>query len=161
LLSQAGFTIISPSNTAPDLTEPGNANNYPGYLRTAHNDTVQGAVAAQYAYNVEKVTKAATIHDGSLYADKLQEVFATNFEQLGGTITAQTAVDPNQTDMARCSDIAPEVPVHLLPHLPACGPLIMQQACTDLAEEMGADGLPGRPEEQGDFVEKSVFRARS
>ena len=38
LLSKAGFVIISPSNTAPDLTEAGNANNYPGYLRTAHND---------------------------------------------------------------------------------------------------------------------------
>ena len=48
LMSQAGFVVISPSNTAPDLTEAGNANNYPGYLRTAHNDKIQGAKAAEY-----------------------------------------------------------------------------------------------------------------
>ena len=40
MLSSAGFAVVSPSNTAPDLTEAGNSNNYPGYLRTAHNDLV-------------------------------------------------------------------------------------------------------------------------
>jgi hypothetical protein len=47
LLSKAGFVIVSPSNTAPDLTEPGDPNNHPGYLRTAHNDIIQGAAAAR------------------------------------------------------------------------------------------------------------------
>ena len=69
LLSKAGLSVISPSNTAPDLTEPGNRSNYPGYLRTAHNDIVQGAAAADYAYNVLGVRTAATINDGSLYAN--------------------------------------------------------------------------------------------
>jgi branched-chain amino acid transport system substrate-binding protein len=44
ILSDAGFTMISPSNTAPDLTDP--AKHVAGYARTAHNDKVQGAVAA-------------------------------------------------------------------------------------------------------------------
>jgi branched-chain amino acid transport system substrate-binding protein len=147
LLSKAGFLVISPSNTAPDLTEAGNANNYPGYLRTAHNDKVQGAVAAKYAYEELKVTKAATIHDGSLYADKLQQVFAENFKQMGGTITAQTAVDPNQTDMSSVlADIAAGKPelIYVPIFLPAGG-LIIQQARTnaDLKDIylMGADGL--------------------
>ncbi len=83
LLSKAGFVTISPSNTAPDLTAAGNANNYPGYLRTAHNDLIQGAIAAQYAYTAGKITVAATINDGSLYADKLQQVFATSFQAVG------------------------------------------------------------------------------
>ena len=39
--------MISPANTAPDLTDP--AKHVAGYFRTAHNDKVQGAVAAQYA----------------------------------------------------------------------------------------------------------------
>jgi branched-chain amino acid transport system substrate-binding protein len=88
LLSQAGFVIVSPSNTAPDLTEAGNANNFAGYLRTAHNDKVQGAVAAEYVFNELGVTRAATIHDGSLYADKLRKS-SRDFTALGGTITAQ------------------------------------------------------------------------
>jgi branched-chain amino acid transport system substrate-binding protein len=163
LLSKAGFVTISPSNTAPDLTEAGNANNYPGYLRTAHNDKVQGAVAAQYAYNVLKVTKAATINDGSLYADKLQQVFAENFKKLGGTITKQSAVDPNQTDMSSVlADIAADKPqlIYFPIFLPA-GPLIIQQvrkssdATFSQAFLMGADGLfsPDVTKGAGDYVE--------
>jgi len=161
LLSEAGFVIISPSNTAPDLTEAGNENNYPGYLRTAHNDEIQGAVAAKYVYEVEKKTKAATIHDGSLYADKLQAVFAREFAAMGGTITAQTAVDPNQADMSSVlADIAAGAPEMIyFPIFQPAGPLIIQQARqNDVLKDavlMGADGLfsPDVPEGAGDFVE--------
>lgn len=147
LLSQAGFVVVSPSNTAPDLTEAGNPNNFPGYLRTAHNDTIQGAEAAKYAYNVLGVKKAATIHDGSLYADKLQQVFAENFKALGGTITAQTAVDPAQTDMSSVlADIAAGSPELLyFPIFQPAGPFIILQSKTTPGLEnvklMGADGL--------------------
>jgi branched-chain amino acid transport system substrate-binding protein len=78
ILSQAGLTIVSPSNTEFDLTQPGNENQYPGYARTAHNDTLQGKAAAEFAYHVLGARKAATIHDGSPYADKLQGVFVKN-----------------------------------------------------------------------------------
>ena len=163
LLSKAGFVTVSPSNTAPDLTEAGNANNYPGYLRTAHNDKVQGAVAAQYAYNELKVTKAATINDGSLYADKLQQVFADNFKQMGGTITKQSAVDPNQTDMSSVlADIAADKPQMIyFPIFQPAGPLIIQQVRTSSSADfkdiylMGADGLfsPDVTKGAGDYVE--------
>ncbi len=163
LLSKAGFVTISPSNTAPDLTEAGNANNFPGYLRTAHNDKVQGAVAAQYAFDVLKVKSAATINDGSLYADKLQQVFADNFKKLGGTITKQSAVDPNQTDMSSVlADIAADKPemIYFPIFLPA-GPLIIQQvrksSDTTFSQIflMGADGLfsPDVTKGAGDYVE--------
>ena len=87
LLSQAGFVIISASNTAPDLTKAGDPNQHPGYLRTAHNDEVQGAAAAHFAFDKLGVKKAATIHDGSLYAESLQAVFAKTFKEMGGEIT--------------------------------------------------------------------------
>ena len=45
------------------------------------------------------IKTAATIHDGSVYADQLQQVFADNFKKLGGTITSQEAVNPGDTDM--------------------------------------------------------------
>ena len=97
LLTQAGLSMISPSNTAPDLTDP--AKHIAGYFRTAHNDKVQGAVAAEFAFKQLKITKAATIHDGSIYAKGLADVFAANFKQLGGTITAQEAVNTGDKDM--------------------------------------------------------------
>jgi len=95
-LSKAGFTIISPSNTAPDLTDP--AKRFAGYFRTAHNDTVQGAVAAQFALTQLKVKTAATIHDGSPYAQGLATVFADSFKKGGGTITNAEAVGPDDKD---------------------------------------------------------------
>jgi len=99
ILWKAGIATVSPSNTAPYLTDPKRGPEYNGYLRTAHNDKVQGAVAAEFAIKKLNVKKAATIHDGSVYAEQLQAVFAETFKKLGGTITAQEAVAPTDTDM--------------------------------------------------------------
>jgi branched-chain amino acid transport system substrate-binding protein len=96
-MSQAGFTIISPSNTAPYLTDP--AKRSAGYFRTAHNDKVQGAAAAQFAKDQLKLTKAAAMHDGGPYTEALANVFADNFKKIGGTITVVEAVGPDDTDM--------------------------------------------------------------
>lgn len=99
ILWKAGITTVSPSNTAPYLTDPKRGAEYDGYLRTAHNDKVQGAVAAEFAFKKMGVKKAATVHDGSVYAEQLQGVFAETFKKLGGTITSQEAVAPTDTDM--------------------------------------------------------------
>jgi branched-chain amino acid transport system substrate-binding protein len=147
LLSAAGFVTMSSSNTAPDLTDPTNPNHYPGYFRTAHNDIIQGAAAADFAYNFLGVRKAATIHDGSLYADKLQGVFADNFTKLGGTVTLQTSVTIGQTDMSSVlADIAAGSPelIYFPIFLPEGAFLIDQAKTTPGLENvtlMGADGL--------------------
>jgi branched-chain amino acid transport system substrate-binding protein len=99
ILWKAGIPTVSPSNTGPFLTDPKRGPEYEGYLRTAHNDKIQGAVAAQFAFKQLKLKKAATIHDGSPYAEQLQAVFAETFKKLGGTITSQEAVAPTDTDM--------------------------------------------------------------
>lgn len=79
VLAQEGITLISPSNTSPTLTDPDD-DEFAGefYLRTAHNDLVQGAAVAQWACEQGFAT-AATIHDGSTYSDNLQAVFAEEF----------------------------------------------------------------------------------
>jgi branched-chain amino acid transport system substrate-binding protein len=97
IYADAGMTMISPSCTAPALTAPDSHS--PSFLRTCHNDQVQGRVMAEYAYNELGVTTAATIHDGSPYAEQLQQVFADRFVELGGEITAQEAVNVGDTDM--------------------------------------------------------------
>jgi branched-chain amino acid transport system substrate-binding protein len=98
IASDAGLVLISPSTTAPSLTDPAATWN-PGYLRTAHNDNVQGAAMAEFVYDELGLRKAATIRDGSPYADQLQQVFADTFERLGGKITTQEAVNVGDTDM--------------------------------------------------------------
>jgi branched-chain amino acid transport system substrate-binding protein len=98
-ITKAGLTTISPSNTRPVLTATDRGPDYAGYLRTAHSDAFQGKAVAEFAYNFLKVTKAATLHDGSTYAQALQQVFADEFKKLGGTIVAQEAVAKDATDM--------------------------------------------------------------
>jgi branched-chain amino acid transport system substrate-binding protein len=98
-ITNAGLFTISPSNTRPVLTSPDRGPDYAGYLRTAHSDAFQGKAVAEFAYNFLKVTKAATLHDGSTYAQALQQVFVDEFVKLGGTVVAQEAVAKDATDM--------------------------------------------------------------
>ena len=98
VISEAGYAMVSPSNTAPSLTGPDQAWN-PGYLRTAHNDKVQGAAMASYAYNELGLQSAAAIHDGDPYTEGLANAFAQSFEDLGGTVVEFTAVNKGDTDM--------------------------------------------------------------
>ena len=97
IYNDAGVTMISPSCTAPALT--GEGTHVESFLRTAHNDNIQGRVMAEFVYNELGLRSAATIHDGSPYAEQLQQVFADTFVEMGGTITAQEAVNVGDTDM--------------------------------------------------------------
>ncbi len=99
-LTDAGLTTISPSNTRPALTAEDRGPEYAGYARTAHSDAFQGKAVAEWAFNEKGVKTAATIHDGSAYAEALQQVFADEFTALGGEIVAQEAVSKGQTDMS-------------------------------------------------------------
>jgi branched-chain amino acid transport system substrate-binding protein len=98
-ITDAGLTTISPSNTRPVLTDPNRDASYAGYLRTAHSDAFQGKAAAEFVWNELGLKTAATIHDGSSYAEALQQVFVDEFKKLGGTVTIQEAVTKDQTDM--------------------------------------------------------------
>ncbi len=98
VISEAGYVMVSPSNTAPSLTDPAQAFN-PGYLRTAHNDKVQGAAMAKFAYEVLGLKTAAAIHDGDPYTEGLANAFRESFEGMGGKVVAFTAVSKGDTDM--------------------------------------------------------------
>lgn len=98
ILSQAGLTIISPSDREFDLTRSGNEVLFPGYARTVPNYAQQAKSAAEYAYYELGVQKAATIHDGSPLSYELQEVFADSFTELGGVITSKERIQPDQTE---------------------------------------------------------------
>jgi branched-chain amino acid transport system substrate-binding protein len=147
ILWKAGISTVSPSNTAPYLTDPERGPDYDGYLRTAHNDIVQGAVAAEFAFKKLNVKTAATIHDGSVYAEQLQAVFAQLFKKAGGTITSQEAVAPTDTDMRPVlTKIATAKPEFIYyPIFIAAGGHITRQAKEVAGLEkvylMGADGM--------------------
>jgi branched-chain amino acid transport system substrate-binding protein len=150
ILSEAGILIVSPSNTAPSLTDPATHQDF--YARTAHNDKIQGAAMAQFVCEELKLKTAATIHDGSPYAQQLQQVFADNFKsECDGTITDQEAITVGQTDFSSVlakiatsnNGAAPDFLYY--PIFIAEGALITQQAAEnsdlDNTVRAGADGI--------------------
>ncbi len=104
-------------------------------------------MAAEFAFKQLKIKRAATIHDGSVYAEQLQGVFAETFKKLGGTITAQEAVAPTDTDMRPVlTKIATGKPEFIyFPIFIAAGGHITRQAKEvsglEKANLMGADGM--------------------
>lgn len=150
IISAAGLSMISASNTSPRLTDPDPANNgvwMPGYYRTAHNDLFQGAVAANFVFDELGAKKLATIHDGSPYADGLQAVAVDRFKELGGEVTFQGAVNVGDTDMRPIlTEVAANPPDALyFPIFEPEGNLIASQAKEIPGLEntilIGADGL--------------------
>ena len=160
-LTEAGLTTISPSNTRPALTAEDRDATYAGYARTAHSDSFQGLAVAEFAYNELGLRTAATIHDGSAYAEALQQVFADAFTELGGEVVAQEAVSKGQTDMAPVlTSIASKSPEILYyPIFIAEGGHITSQARNTPGLEdavlMGSDGMfsPDFVEASGDAAE--------
>ena len=152
IYNDAGLTMISPSCTAPALT--GEGTHVMSFLRTAHNDNIQGRVMAEFVYNELGLRTAATIHDGSPYAEQLQQVFADVFRELGGEITAQEAVNVGDTDMRPVlTSIATDSPEMLYyPIFIAEGGFITTQAKEIAGLEntvlAGADGMTSP-----DFIE--------
>jgi branched-chain amino acid transport system substrate-binding protein len=160
IISQQGFVMVSPSNTAPVLTDA--ATHQAGYLRTAHNDKVQGAAMAEFAYNTLGARVAAAIHDGDPYTEGLASVFRDEFTALGGEIIAFEGVSPDADDMSPVltSIVAAGTPDMIYyPVFTSAGANITKQAReTPGLEDVilaGADGMlsPSFLEAAGDAAE--------
>jgi branched-chain amino acid transport system substrate-binding protein len=165
VLEGAGLVMISASNTAPSLTDPESPDfGGPFYFRTAYNDQVQGAAVAKFVCEeLPDVRTAATIHDGSPYAEQLQQVFVDQFaEQCDGETTAQEAINVGDTEFRTVLEsIAADSPDLLyFPIFDPEGPLIAQQT-QDIAglEDtvlFGSDGIKdqGFLDTAGDVAEE-------
>ena len=99
ILWKQGMVNICNACSAPRLTAADRGPNFDGFLRTVFSDSDQGRGDAKWMYEVMKWKTAATVHDGSPYAQQLVAVFKENFEKLGGKVVASEAVAPNDVDM--------------------------------------------------------------
>lgn len=103
VFSEAGWLMISPSNSSPFLTnaDPDSAGLYePGYFRTSHNDLFQGALSAQFALSALEIATVATIDDGDPYTRGLSHAMAQTFSSLGGEIVFQGVINKGATDVS-------------------------------------------------------------
>lgn len=130
IMNDAGITMISASATSPALT---GTSHQPFFLRTAHNDKIQGAAVAAYVKS-KNLKTAATINDESPYADGLAAAFRDSFKKDGGTVTNTEAIKSKDTDFTNLlNSIAQSKPdVLYFPVFVAACSLIAKQAHTIL-----------------------------
>ncbi len=98
IISDAGLSMVSPSNTAPFLTAPDT--HTAGYLRVAENDADQGVTMAGFV-RAEGAAASAVIWQSDFeYTQDLGEAFVGAFEALGGTNLAFEVAEPDGSDVA-------------------------------------------------------------
>jgi branched-chain amino acid transport system substrate-binding protein len=143
ILSGVGSVLISPSSTAPSLTDP--ASHDAGFLRTISNDKAQGQVVAEFAFNVLGATTMATIHDGTAYAQQLQQAACDTFTQLGGQCTYQLEIVSGSDLLPVLQQVALDAPAVLFyPVYTVDGASITNNASLAGLEDvilMSSDGL--------------------
>ena len=104
VISEAGLSMISPSNTSPVLTSDlfGNAGSdyHKGYYRVADNDLIEASVVAHFSYDELGLRTMVTFHDGDPYTSAISNAFAVAFTEHGGTVPVVSQVAKGQTDMA-------------------------------------------------------------
>lgn len=106
ILNKAGLAMISPANTAPELTKPGfddtvlnslYTSGTRNYFRVVIADDVQGSAAANWA--LEKgFKKAYVLNDQEVYGKGVANVFAKVFAENGGTVIANEGYDLKQAE---------------------------------------------------------------
>ena len=167
LITNAGMTMIAPSNTSPLLTSDlaGNAgpNHSPGYYRTSNNGLYVGEAMARMVYDQLGLTTAAAVHDGDPYTQSIAQAFADSYADLGGSVTAVSAVNKEDTDMVPIlTEIAAGNPEALFfPIFQPAGDFIADQAprvsglenavlLTDAA--LLIDGFMSLPQSEGIYI---------
>ena len=108
ILSAAGMVLISPSSTAPSLTNP--STHQPGFFRSIYNDQVQGQEIADFAFNVLGAQRMVTIHDGTAYPKQLQDIACQTLQQLGGKCVQQIQISSGQDMTPILQSIAADKP---------------------------------------------------
>jgi branched-chain amino acid transport system substrate-binding protein len=104
-LASANLVEISPSNTAPELTQGKNWQTkkerpYKTYFRTATTDALQGGFAAQYAHDTLKKKKVYVVDDKQTYGAGLSKLFTSSFTKLGGKIAGTDHVNTGDKDFS-------------------------------------------------------------
>ncbi len=96
---QNKIPLISSSATADDVTVDSNGNVKEYVFKTCFNDSFQGVMMAEFAYNDLDLKNAAILADTtSDYAQGLSKAFNETFKELGGAVLSEEAYQTKDTD---------------------------------------------------------------
>jgi branched-chain amino acid transport system substrate-binding protein len=90
---EAGLVQISPCASHPDLCQRG----YQTFFRLVANENGQGGELARMAFGYLKASHAAIIHADDAWASTTSDIFAREYEKLGGQIVGRQKY-PNGSD---------------------------------------------------------------
>ncbi|WP_330291777.1 branched-chain amino acid ABC transporter substrate-binding protein [Streptomyces sp. NBC_00576] len=105
VFATANLVEISPSNTAPELTQGKNwqtakSRPFKTYFRTATTDALQGGFAADYAYTTLKKRNVFVVDDKQTYGAGLAKLFKAGFTGSGGKVAGEDHVNTGDTDFS-------------------------------------------------------------
>ena len=149
---QKKIVMISPSSTNDTVTAAGNF-----IFRACYNDSFQGQVVAQFAFETLKGQTAAILYDNANdYSKGLTKNFKDKFQALGGTIVAEESYNTGDTDFnAQLTKIAGTNPqVLFLPDYYSTVSVISKQVRAQgiTVPMLGADGWDEITNNAGDEV---------
>jgi branched-chain amino acid transport system substrate-binding protein len=91
---QGGLPVVSPANTAVDLTEMG----WKTYHRICARDDVQGPAGAEYAAKTLNVKTVFVAHDKTKYGQGLADAFKEAAEKLGMQVVGYEGIDSKEKE---------------------------------------------------------------
>ena len=152
VMATANLAIISPANSATDLTgrdllEKGKTQvrPYKSYFRLAATDDFQGPFDANYAVTDLKKKKIAIVHDKKAYGQGLAQAFAAEAAKLGATVLKTETVTVGDKDFSAVIDKIKAQGPDLLFYggeYPEAAPLSKQMKAKGLnIPLMGGDGV--------------------
>jgi branched-chain amino acid transport system substrate-binding protein len=94
IYNQANVVQVSPANTAVDLTQMGMKN----YFRVCTVDSVQGPVAADYAFKTAGKKSGFVVDDSTVYGTGLADEWAKQFTADGGKVVGREKTGDKDTD---------------------------------------------------------------
>jgi branched-chain amino acid transport system substrate-binding protein len=94
IYNAANIVQVSPANTAVDLTQMGMTN----YFRVCTIDSVQGPVAADYAFKTAGLKTAYVVDDSTVYGTGLADEWSKQFTADGGTVAGREKTGDKDTD---------------------------------------------------------------
>ncbi|MFJ2391198.1 MULTISPECIES: branched-chain amino acid ABC transporter substrate-binding protein [unclassified Streptomyces] len=105
VFATANLVEISPSNTAPELTQGKNwqtskSRPFKTYFRTATTDALQGGFAAEYASTTLKKKNVFVVDDKQTYGAGLAKLFKAGFTKSGGKVAGEDHVNTGDTDFS-------------------------------------------------------------
>ncbi len=96
VFAENGILMVTPTATAPDLTNRGLTN----VLRTCGRDDQQAEVAAAYVLKNMKDKRIAVIHDKGTYGKGLADAFKTALNAGGVTEVQYNSLTPGEKDLS-------------------------------------------------------------